>query len=329
LRIVIDLKLLRHALTLARHRNFARAAEALDLSQPALSRSIAGLETALGAQLFNRTRQGVVPTAFGERLLARGGSLLADAAELERELRLMRGLEAGVLRVGAGPYPADLCVGPALGRLASQHPGLRIELNTGDWRGIVKEVLDVRLDLAVVELSIVAQDARLQTEPLPRHGAAFYCRAEHPLLREREPTVEQAFAFPFVCTKLPARVGRMFYRLAKSGAIDPDTGDYLPPVKVDTVALATATVLTSNAIALAPLGLIADGVQAGRLATLPFSEPWLHTHYGFVHLRNRALDPAALAFMAEVRAVEAEQRRRESVMDARPTPSMTDAGGRA
>ena len=314
---MIDLKLLHHALTLARYRNFARAAEALDLSQPALSRSISGLETDLGVQLFSRTRQGVEPTAFGERLLSRGGKLLTDCAELERELALMQGLELGVLRLGAGPYAADMCVGPALGRLTSRHPRLRIELNTGDWRWILEEILLRRLDLAVVELSVAEQDPRLHTEALPRHSAVFYCRAGHPLLREAAPTIEQVFAFPFVCTKLPARAAQLFYRLAKTGVIDPDTGDYLPPIKVDTIALAKAIVLKSDAIALAPLGLIAGEVESGELVALPFEEAWLHTRYGFVHLKDRALSPACHAFVAEARAVEAERAEAERRISAR------------
>jgi DNA-binding transcriptional LysR family regulator len=68
---VLDLRLLHQALVLEHHRNFARAAEALNLTQPALSRSIAGLEAALGERLFDRTPQGVEPTAFGRMLLAR------------------------------------------------------------------------------------------------------------------------------------------------------------------------------------------------------------------------------------------------------------------
>ena len=89
---MIDLKLVQQAVTLARYRNYARAAEALHLSQPALSRSIAGLESALGVGLFHRTRQGIEPTAFGALLLSRGGALLSDAAELERERARRRGL---------------------------------------------------------------------------------------------------------------------------------------------------------------------------------------------------------------------------------------------
>jgi len=302
---VIDLKLLQHALTLARHRNFARAAEALDLSQPALSRSIARLEASLGVALFNRTRQGAEPTAFGERLLARGAALLTDAAELERELKLMQGLDVGVLQIGAGPYAAAMCVGPAIGRLASRHPRLRIETISGDWRMIVNEVLGTRLDLAIVELSFGESDPRLSVEPLPQHDAVLYCRGDHPLARVGAPTIEDVFEFPFVCPRLPPRVGKAFFQFAKTGAIDPDTGDYLPPIEVDTVALAKSIVQASDAIGLSPLGLIADEVRAGSLTALRFRASRLHTKYGIVHLKDRSLAPAALAFIAEIKAVEA------------------------
>jgi DNA-binding transcriptional LysR family regulator len=301
---VLDLKHLRYATTLARHRNYARAAEALDMSQPALSRSISGLEAALGVQLFNRTRRGVEPTAFGARLLSRGEVLLTNVAELERELKLMQGLEIGVLRVGAGPYPTELCVGPAIGRLAEQYPRLRIELDIGEPRVMLQHVLTAKNDLAIVELSVAEQDPRLVAEPLPKHAAAFFCRSGHPLLAEKAPTLERVFEFPFACTKLPTRAAEMFYRLAPTGSIDPDTGDYLPPIKVDSIALAKAVVLSSCAVGLSPLGLIAAEVRSGHLVALPFRQPWLHTNYGFVYLRDRALSPATQAFMAEIKAVE-------------------------
>jgi len=103
---MVDLKQLHYAVTLAKHRNFARAAAALDMSQPALSRSISGLEAELGVQLFTRGARGAEPTPFGERFLLRAALLLREAGELEREVRLIQGAETGSLRVGAGPYPA-------------------------------------------------------------------------------------------------------------------------------------------------------------------------------------------------------------------------------
>ena len=322
---MLDLKQLHYALTLAKHRNYARAAEALDLSQPALSRSIAGLETALGIKLFDRTRQGVVPTAFGERLLTRGSALMTDASELERELKLMQGLEFGVLRVGAGPYPADMCVAPAVGRLAAKHPRLRVDVDTGDVREILQAVMRAHVDLAVVELSIAETDARLATEPLPHHAGSFFCRAGHPLLAEKAPTLERMFQFPFACTQLPARAAAMFYRLAKAGAIDPDTGDYLPPIKVDSIALMKGVVLSSDAVGLSTLGLIATEVAMGKIVALPFRQPWLHTNYGFAYLKEHALSPAAQALMVEIKAVEKElvEAERRAVPEPQRTAAVT------
>jgi DNA-binding transcriptional LysR family regulator len=302
---MLDLKLLIQAMTLARHRNFARAAEALHLTQPALSRSIAGLEAALGEKLFDRTRQGVEPTSFGQMLLARAQPLIDDAAELERDFRLLRGLQIGELRIGVGAYAADLSVGQAAGRLLGRHPKLRVELATTDLRAMVADLLQRRLDLAVIELSLVEGEATIATEPLPEHAACFFCRSGHPLAQHAAPGLDEVLAFPYIGPRLPPRVNPDFLKLARAGRIDADTGDYLPPVLVASIHLAKQVVLHSDAVGAAPLALLAGDVLAGRLLPLPLRAEWLHTRYGFAYLRERQLSPAALAFMGEVRAVEA------------------------
>lgn len=73
----------------------------------------------------------------------------------------MRGLEIGELRIGAGAYPAQMSVGRAVGRLTERHPALRVDVMADDLRGIIVALLAVRLDLAVVELSLVAGEPRL------------------------------------------------------------------------------------------------------------------------------------------------------------------------
>ncbi|MCX7892072.1 MAG: LysR family transcriptional regulator [Burkholderiales bacterium] len=303
---MLDLRLLHQAATLARYRNFARAAAALHITQPALSRNIASLEGALGEKLFHRSRQGVEPTAFGELLLARGRALLEDATALEREFRRMRGLEVGEVRVGAGPYPAELSVGEAVGRLLDRHPRLRVDVTVGDLRELGAALLEGKLDLVVAELSLAEGEPRIATEPLPAHAGVFYCRAGHPLLAEPAPALERVLAFPYAGTRLPPRIAKAFLALAKAGAIDPSTGDYLPPVKVDSIRTAREVVLASDAVSAAPLPLIAAEIDAGRLAALPLRLPWLKTGYGLVYLRDRPLSPAAEALAAEVRRVEAE-----------------------
>lgn len=301
---MLDLRLLHQALILARHRNFARAAEALHQTQPALSRSIASLEAALGERLFDRSRQGVEPTAFGQMLLARAQSLLDDAAELERDFELMRGLQFGELRVGAGPYAAELSVGPAIGRLMERHPQLRVELATADLRTLVADLQRRRLDLAVIELSLVQAESTIATEALPEHVACFYCRSGHPLAQQAAPRLDAVLAYPYAGSRLPRRVNPDFLQRARAGRIDAETGDYLPPVMVASMQLAKQVVLNSDAVGAAPLALLAGEIRAGQLLPLPLRADWLHTQYGIAYLRERQLSPAALAFMAELRQVE-------------------------
>jgi DNA-binding transcriptional LysR family regulator len=301
---VLDLRLLHQALVLERHRNFARAAEALHLTQPALSRSIAGLEAALGERLFDRTHQGVEPTSFGRMLLARARTLVDDAAEVERDFQLFRGMHIGTLAVGAGVFPTALSVGHAAGALMGRHPRLNIELSSGDLRSMVAQLLQRKLDLAVIELSMAEEQTGLATEALPEHPGCFFCRDGHPLGGQPRPSLKQVLAFPYVGPRLPPRVGLEFLQLVKVGRIDADSGDYLPPVKVESLSVAIDVVRHSDAVGLAPLALLAPEIRAGRLLALPLRLDWMHTHYGFVYLRDRQLSPAAQAFMTEVRTVE-------------------------
>jgi DNA-binding transcriptional LysR family regulator len=129
---VNELRLIRQAIELGRHGNFARAAEALGLSQPSVTRGIAALERSLGVPLFDRTRKGVIPTAFGRVLLERGEAVLRSEANLRREIELLAGLEEGSLAIGAGPYPAEISVATAVARVASAHPRLRIGTTPSD-----------------------------------------------------------------------------------------------------------------------------------------------------------------------------------------------------
>ena len=85
---MFDMRRLRHALALAEHRNFARAAAALHITQPALSRSIQALEEGMGVLLFDRSPRDVEPTAFGELVLRHARGLASyEAQQRTREWR--------------------------------------------------------------------------------------------------------------------------------------------------------------------------------------------------------------------------------------------------
>lgn len=284
----LQLRHVQHAVALAEEGSYTAAARRLNLSQPALSRSIQTLEELLGAPLFDRTSAGIVPTPIGSIVLERGRLLLQDAKSVEREVRLALGLETGSLTIGAGPYPANISVGQACGLLLLDHPRLRVDIRVTDWQSLLEAVLDGTLDLAVAEISTVANDSRFETETLPRHQGYFICNPRHPLAREAALTLERIRAFPIVSSSLPARLG----------SID-------ATIRVDTFRLLRDIVIHSNTIGLATASQVRADEEAGLLTRLPLELPWMHSQYGFIRLRNRTPSPAALAFTSKLREVEA------------------------
>jgi DNA-binding transcriptional LysR family regulator len=301
----IDLRQCRHVLALDQHRNFARAADALGLTQPALTRSLQVLEKSIGARLFDRNRARVEPTPVGERLIERARLLVNQAHDIEQDLQQMLGLEVGLLRIGAGPYPADLSVGTAVGRLVLRHPALMVDLSVADWSELMRRVASGELELAIADTGVAEQDDRLVVDSLPRHQLNFFCRAGHPLASRAVLSLEELRQHPLVGTSLPPQMAALAAKNKMGMRANLPSGITAPEIRVDTFALARRIVMESDAVGGAVSSQIQDSVARGELVMLPLELPWLKTNYGIIRLANRTPSPAALAFMEILRDVEA------------------------
>src|SRR5512137_433836 len=180
--MLLDIRAFQQVAAVGRLRSLGRAAEALGISQPALSKSIRLLERSLGVTLFERSHRGVSPTTFGEILLAASGNLLRNVDEVLAEIRRVQGLEAGSIRVGAGPFALELSVAEAAFRVVRRYPSLQLRLVQGGWEALTRDVASGVLDVAVAEVAAADQEANLSVERVGAHGGSFYCRAGHPLL---------------------------------------------------------------------------------------------------------------------------------------------------
>lgn len=301
----INLRQCRHVLALDQHRSFARAADALGLTQPALTRSLQVLEKSIGARLFDRDRARVEPTPVGERLIERARLLVNQARDIEQDLKQILGLEIGLLRIGAGPYPADLSVGTAIGRLVQRHPALMVDLTTGDWSDLVRRVASGELELAIADTGLAEHDDRLVTESLPRHPLSFFCRAGHPLVGRPAPTIDELRRYPLVGTSLPPQMAALAAKDRSGLRATLPAGSAAPEIRVDTFALAQRIVMESDGVGGAVQSQIQDSVARGDLVMIPMDLPWFRTRYGIIRLANRTPSPAAMAFIEILREVEA------------------------
>jgi len=320
-----DLRLIRLAIALGRHGNFARAAEEMNISQPSLTRGIAALERSLGAQLFDRTRKGAIPTAFGRVLLERGESMLRDDADLRREIQLLAGLEEGSVAIGAGAFAGEISVAKAIARVARAHPRLRIRLAVADPDQVAQDVLAGRIDVGVASTIGLERDARLVVEPLPPLRVYLACRSGHPLTKETRPSLARALEFPLATTPLRGAQAQLASNAgAATGSDDPVVTNFVPQIVVNSLALARLIARDSDALCPGTAAVLAEDVAAGHLVMLDCHDPVMRTNHGVLHLRARTLAPAAKMFIETLRAVEAEAGR----SDVEPAPARKVSGRR-
>lgn len=180
----------------ARRLHFRRAAEALAIAQPALSRAVAQLETDLGARLLNRTRRGVELTPAGHLLLERGEPLLRGLAALPSDLRALAGGQVGTVRVGFTGLAMATVLPGILRAFHATHPGIRLELTEMPTSAQLAALQTG--DLACGFFHPDAPSPGLETRVLLRERNGILLSAADPLARRRTLRLRELANTPFV-----------------------------------------------------------------------------------------------------------------------------------
>ncbi len=294
---MIDLRHLRHALALAQHGHFARAADACHITQPALTRSIQSLEASLGVTLFDRGRGKIEATDLGRLLLQHAAGLDTASRELERELQLARGLEIGELVVGVGPYGGAALVGPVLARLNQRYPRLRIRVIVAPWTELPARVRAREVDVMVAEVSEIDQQEGFESLRLTVHRLFLVCRAGHPLTMLAAPGAMDVFGFPLAGPELPRAAFERLCELApqalravmrKQGALT---------IQCDSSAVLKSVVMDSDAVTMMGPFMLDVERAGGQLVILQQPDLGIRARFGAAWLAGRTLSNASAAFI--------------------------------
>jgi len=198
---------LRHLIALAQSGSFSRAAQAVHLTQPALSRSIQALEVELGVTLFDRVGRRAEPTPMGREAVERARQVLFDAQELQERGRAVAEGRAGTLRIGLGSGPAALLMTPLLLDVARERPRWRVEVARGATDLLLQRLRARTLDAAVADLRSFAPAPDLDISMVRELEGAFMVRPGHPLARRRTVRFDELLRYPLASTPLSAEIG--------------------------------------------------------------------------------------------------------------------------
>ncbi len=294
----MNLNKLKHAVTLSDEGNFARAAIKLHISQPALSRSISGLEDELGLRLFDRDQAGAVATVAGRQLVTRARDLLYAANSVQHEMQLFRQCESGRVAFGTGPFPAASFLPPILSELAISHPRLRASVEVNNSAYLLEHLKAEQIEFFIADTRTVAPTRNVVVTPLGRQRGALLCRAGHPLAGKSRLAIAQLREYAFASVQLPEQILstlRNFFQLEAEQELPIST-------MCDNIFVLKHVATHSNTILMCTRAAAAADIKEGSLVELQVATlPELSAEMGIVHLERRSLSPMAELVLSKVR----------------------------
>lgn len=201
---------LKHFVVLAEAGSFVQASKVLYLTQPALTRSIQGLEDELGGRLFDRLGRRIALTPFGQEALQRARRLVADAEALKQTGKGLHAGLIGTLRIGLSSGPGALLSVPLMLYMGEHHPRLQLQISRGNTGVLVDALREQQLDAAVLDVRSVRPAADLAIAQTFELAAGFLVRPDHPLVQLGRPaTIGDVLAYPIASTPLSDEVARI------------------------------------------------------------------------------------------------------------------------
>jgi DNA-binding transcriptional LysR family regulator len=192
----IDIRRLRYFLAVAEELHFGRAAERLNIAQPALSRQIASLEAAIGALLFDRTRSNIHLTAAGEALQPRARDILARVADAARVAKRAAEGKVGVIQVGFVGSASFSILPNILGAFRADHPDVELVLHAMNTAELREALVDRSIDVAFARPGI--NDPEIVNDVIYREPLIIALPEEDRLAEQNQIAIGDLSGHPFV-----------------------------------------------------------------------------------------------------------------------------------
>jgi DNA-binding transcriptional LysR family regulator len=281
----MDLHHLRYLLALAEYQSFRKAAEALCLTQPALSRSLQSLEQELGVTLINRMGKRNNLTAYGHQVVQSARRILFETAELRRSVAQLKDGAIGKISIGFGPTPAAILMTPFLGHMAATYPKVQVNVSRGSVDLLTQALRMETVDIIAVDLRALAVSTDLKLELLPPLRGGFLCRAGHPLLDYSSIDLFMLREHPVISTPLSQEIGRNLVIELGTDAHP----EHLMTIISEDISSLLDTVETTEAVFFGMFRCAKSRIEEGRMKEIQL-RPHVERHgrYALVSLAGRS-----------------------------------------
>jgi DNA-binding transcriptional LysR family regulator len=273
--------------------SMGKAAGRLNMSQSAVSKSIADLEHVLGVPLLDRSRRGVVPTAYGNALEKCGATVFDDLRQGLKVVEFLADPEAGDLRVGATPALSLAFVPAVIERLSREYPRMVFRIEEADTTILYRELHERRLDLVITRMPAPVPDEHQQATVLFRDSLVVAAGVGNQWVKRRKVALKDIVDEPWTLSPGDSFIGGLVAAAFRANKLElPKTTVFASSIHVRNKLLAGGRFLT-----LMPRFVLRGFGADPSLRPLAIQLPTTERPIGIVTLKNRTISPVAALFV--------------------------------
>ncbi len=272
----------------ARHLSFARAAQTLNLTPPAVTMQVRELEKHIGMPLFDRSGRTVTLTTVGEYMLVYARKMLATLKDAEDAAARLQKLEVGLLTIGM-VSTAKYFLPHLLARFRQEHQGVDIKLVVGNREQLVKMLYANEVDIAIMGRPPTEMATR--AEPFAAHPHVFVAAVDHPLARGETISPRDLQAQPFILREPGSGTRAAMERFLDKARVEPRVS--MEMASNETIKQAVMAGMGLSFLSLHTLGLELDN---RLIAVLDVEGAPVVRAWNVVHMLSKLLSPSAEAF---------------------------------
>jgi DNA-binding transcriptional LysR family regulator len=266
----------------AKHLSFTKAAEALFMTQPAVTFQIRQLEEHFDTRLFDRAHGRIALTPAGQVALEYAERILGMSAELDTRLKEMSGLVAGPLLIGASTTIAEFLLPQILGEFKSRFPGVVPRLFVANSEAVQARIAERTLDLGFIEGE--SHLPSLVTDVCCDDELQVVCAPGHPLAKAKSVTPRTLTEHAYITREPGSGTREVIDLYLQKAGVPPDTMQVV--MELGSPEALKGLVATGLGFAIMSRTTVAKETQLGQLLCIPLS-PRLTRHMAVVYPKER------------------------------------------
>jgi len=292
-------------ISLAESHHMPTVANALGITQPAVSASIADLESSIGATLFQRTPKGMLLTEAGVLLLFRAKRVLAELRHVAADIAALKGSMQGRVVVGALPLSRTSILPRAIAAVVAAHPTLRISTIEGPFDNLAARLRAGDLDFILGALRPPEYAKDLHVEPLLEDEMSVIVRRGHPLTVKDKVTIEDLQSAQWILSSKGTPARALFDLSMRRKDLEAPS----EVVETSDLAILRGLLLHSDMLTALSAQQLEYEIASKALQVLDFKLPRTSRIIGITQREDSYPSPGAVVLMNAIRKVTAQMQR--------------------